>query len=503
MRRALIAALLFATATPAWPQAARPASPPASVESLAPALDGPFRQFMEERHVPGLAWGIVQNGRLVHLSTMGVQDLEQRRPVTGDSTFRIASMSKVFTALAILKLRDEGRLSLDALAETYVPELRNWSYPTTDSPRIRVRDLLSHTGGLVTDNPWGDLQQDLPEADFTRILAEGVPMSRAPGTAFEYSNFGYALLGRIVTNVSGRPYAEYIEQEIMRPLGMASTRYEVADSPRERRALGYRWENDAHSLERDMAHGAFGAMGGVETSANDYARWLAFLASAWPARDGPEEGPVRRATVRELAQGLNFARTSERPGLDGAPACRFAVAYGMGLSAAQDCDLGLLLSHSGGYPGYGSYMMVLPDSGTALFAFANRTYAAPIPTLTRTALELRRAGFIRSRVEPVTPALAEAYAGAGAAWRMGNLGPVENRLAMNFLPDRSAENWAREFARLSGEVGACATDAPITATGAMSGTFEWRCERGILQGYLLLAPTNPPSIQELRLRVAP
>ncbi len=502
MRRALIAALLLATATPAWSQAAQSVSPPASVESLAPTLDGPFRQFMAERHVPGLVWGIVQDGRLVHLSTMGVQDLEQRRPVTGDSTFRIASMSKVFTALAILKLRDEGRLELDALAETYVPELRNWRYPTTDSPRIRVHDLLSHTGGLVTDNPWGDLQQDLPEAEFTQVLADGVPMSRAPGTAFEYSNFGYALLGRIVTNVSGRPYADYIEQEIMRPLGMASTRFEVADSPRERRALGYRWENDAHSPERDMAHGAFGAMGGVETSANDYARWLAFLASAWPARDGPEDGPVRRSTVRELAQGLNFARTSERAGLDGASSCRFAVAYGMGLSAAQDCDLGLVLSHSGGYPGYGSYMMVLPDSGTALFAFANRTYAAPIPTLTRTALELRRAGLIRSRAEPVTPALAEAYAGAGAALRAGNLGPVENRLAMNFLPDRSAENWAREFARLNGEVGACATDAPITATGAMSGTFEWRCERGVLQGYLLLAPTNPPSIQELRLRVA-
>jgi CubicO group peptidase (beta-lactamase class C family) len=501
MRRALIAALLLTVSAPSLSQEAV-SPPPASVESLAPTLDTRFRQFMEERHVPGLVWGIVQDGRLVHLSTMGVQDLEQRRPVTGDSLFRIASMSKVFTALAILKLRDDARLSLDALAETYVPELRGWRYPTSDSPRIRVRDLLAHTGGLVTDNPWGDRQQDLPEEDFTRMLAEGVPMSRAPGTAFEYSNFGYALLGRIVSNVSGRPYADYIEQEIMRPLGMISTRFDIARSPIERRAIGYRWENETHVREPDLAHGTFGAMGGIETSANDYARWLAFLASAWPARDGPEVGPVRRATVRELAQGLNFARTSERPGLDGAPTCRFAVAYGMGLSAAQDCDLGFVLSHSGGYPGYGSYMMVLPESGTGLFAFANRTYAAPIPTLTQTALELRRAGLVHRRDEPVTPALAAAYAGAGAAWRAGNLTPVEGRLAMNFLPDRSAENWARELARLNGEVGACATDAPITATGAMSGTFEWRCERGSLQGYLLLAPTNPPTIQELRLRVA-
>jgi CubicO group peptidase (beta-lactamase class C family) len=81
--------------------------------------------------------------------------------VTADSLFRIASMSKAFTALAILKLRDEGRLSLDATAETYVPEMRGWRYPSADSPRITVRDLLSHTGGLVTDDPWGDRQQVL------------------------------------------------------------------------------------------------------------------------------------------------------------------------------------------------------------------------------------------------------------------------------------------------------------------------------------------------------
>src|SRR3970040_980171 len=103
--------------------------------------------------------------------------------------------------------------------------MRAWRYPTSDSPRIRVRDLLSHVGGLVTDDPWGDRQQILPEADFTPMLRAGVPFTRAPGTAFEYSNLGYALLGRIVTNVSGRPYKDYVGQEIMRPLGMAATGY--------------------------------------------------------------------------------------------------------------------------------------------------------------------------------------------------------------------------------------------------------------------------------------
>ncbi len=76
-------------------------------------------------------------------------------------------MSKAFTALAIFRLATKGRLSLDELAETYVPELKGWTYPTTDSPRLRVRDLLGHVAGFVTDDPWGDRQQVLPEAAFT------------------------------------------------------------------------------------------------------------------------------------------------------------------------------------------------------------------------------------------------------------------------------------------------------------------------------------------------
>ena len=206
------------------------------------------------------------------------------------------------------------------------------------------------------------------------MLAEGVPFSRAPGTGYEYSNFGFALLGRIISNVSGRPYKDYIEQEIMRPLGMASTGYEVAESPSERRAIGYRWENERWLAEPTMAHGAFGAMGGVQTSLNDYARWIAFLLSAWPPRDDPETGPVRRASVRELAEGLNFPQQARRLGSVGGP-CTQAVTYGMGLRVGADCDLGFTLAHGGGYPGYGSYMLLLPDQDVGIFAFANGTYA--------------------------------------------------------------------------------------------------------------------------------
>ena len=119
-----------------------------------------FEDYCLDAHIPGLVYGIVVDGRLVHVGTFGVQDLESRRPVTADTLFRIASMTKAFTALTALKLRDDGSVRLDALAEEYVPELRGWKYPTDDSPRIRVRDLLNHVAGFVTDDPWGDRPRD-------------------------------------------------------------------------------------------------------------------------------------------------------------------------------------------------------------------------------------------------------------------------------------------------------------------------------------------------------
>jgi hypothetical protein len=116
---------------------------------------------------------------------------------------------------------------------------------------------------------------------------------------------------------------------------------------------------------------------------------------------------------------------------------------------------------------------------------------------------LKQAGLLTPRTLPVSPALATTYRAAGAMYGAGSLAPGRQLLAMNFLMDRSTENWAREFARLKSQVGACRTEAPITATGALAGRFTWTCERGEIQGNLLLAPTHAPGIQALRLNPVP
>lgn len=461
------------------------------------ALNRLFADYALEAHIPGLAFGVVADGHLAHAGSVGVQDLGSKRPVTPDTVFRIASMTKAFTALTVLQLRDEGRLALEALAETYIPELRGWQYPTQDSPRIRVRDLLNHTAGFVYDDPWGDRQTLLPEVEFTQLLREGVCFARVPGVASEYSNLGYALLGRIITNVSGQPYDQTIAQKLLKPLALSSTGFTSDIVTAERQALGYSWMDDAWQVEPTIPHGSFGAMGGMHSSAADYAKWAAYLLSAWPPRDGEDSGPVRRATVRELAQGSCFPDMRRRFGHLGMEAGDQAAAYGMGMVVAVDKELGFTLSHSGGYPGFGSHVLLLPKHGAGLFAFANRTYAGVAAPVWDAALMLRKAGYIKDRPEVVTESLSMAYRAVEAVYGAGDIAAAADLLAVNFLMDRDAQGWARDLARLKAQVGECVAAGPLRPTSALSGDFLWTCAHGRITGSLSLAPTREVRIQHI------
>ena len=467
---------------------------PVSADAALASLDPLFEKFMQENHVPGLVYGVVVEGKLVRVRAFGVQELKSNAPVTADTVFRIASMSKQMAALATLKLRDAGKVSLDAPAERFVPELRRLRYPTSDSPRITVRDLLSHGAGFVTDDPWGDRQLDMSEPDFTRLLEHGVPFSRAPGMAYEYSNFGYALVGRLITNVSGANYADYVTRTLVKPLGMTSTSYDIAKAPAGRRASGYRWENDAWLEEPSLGPGVFGAMGGLTTTANDYARYVAWVLDAWPPRDGGEDGILRRASVREIARPANYAVLA--PALDPA-GCPRTVSYGYGVIPSHDCLLGFHFTHSGGLPGFGSNMLMLPHRGVGVFAFANRTYAPASRVVREAANILVRSGAFPERAAPLSNALRAMAAVIFRMYASGDVLTGRDALAMNFLMDRDAPLRNREIADLKQRLGACQPAAPADSDTAMSVTLSFACERGALKARVILAPTSPASLQTL------
>src|SRR3954453_12989107 len=140
-------------------------------------------------------------------------------------------MTKSFTALAILRLRDEGKLSLEDPLAKWIPEFARMEMPTRDTPVLRIRHLLTHNAGFPEDNPWGDQQLGASDETLTAWLKRGIPFSTTPGTRYESSNYGFGLLGRIVSKASGVPYDQFVQQQILAPLNMTASTLEPAKVP--------------------------------------------------------------------------------------------------------------------------------------------------------------------------------------------------------------------------------------------------------------------------------
>ncbi|HXH05084.1 MAG TPA: serine hydrolase domain-containing protein [Vicinamibacterales bacterium] len=467
-------------------------------------IDRLFTEQARAMHAPGAAWGVVLDGRLAHWGATGVRDVEAGAPVDADTVFRIASMTKSFTALAVLQLRDEGRLSLDDPVERYVPELAGLRYPTADSPRITIRHLLTHGAGFPEDNPWGDRQLARTEEDFTRMLRSGIPFSNPPGIAYEYSNYGYAILGRVVSQVSRRPYEAYLEERILRPLGLAATTLHPSKVPAARRARGYRWEDGRWIEEPVLEHGAFGAMGGLLSSIRDLARYIAVFLDAWPPRDEPERGPLGRASLREMQQpwrrsGLRASVDRTRGTLELA-----ASAYGYGLGITETCDFRALVGHSGGLPGYGSHMRWLPDYGAGIVVLSNLTYANWARTAAEALGRLVRGAGLRPRAPQPSPALVAMRDAVSRLIDHWDDELADRIAADNLFLDRSKERRRREIETLGASVGRCRPPAGFDEVeNALRGAWTLECERGRLRVAVTLAPTSPPAVQYLDVRPAP
>jgi serine-type D-Ala-D-Ala carboxypeptidase/endopeptidase len=350
------------------------------------ATDETVRRFHERGGQPAISYGIALDGELVHAAGFGARSLggaaADRTPPDERTVFRIASMTKSFTASAVLLLRDAGALKLDDPAAAYVPELSGWYYGAADAEPVTIRHLLTMTAGFPTDDPWGDRQQGLPLDEFRALLARGVTFNWAPGTRFEYSNLGYAILGLIVTAASGVPYEEFIRTRLLAPLAMTRTGFTAQEFPAAELAVGYRRGQGGWEEVPFDPHGAFAPMGGVFSSVADLATWSAGFAAAFPP-DGAAAAaqpllaghPLAAASRRQmqLPQAVTAWRAPDR--LPGGPPAAPSY-YGFGLFVDEDPALGRVVSHSGGYPGFGANMRWHPASGLAVIALGNGTYAA-------------------------------------------------------------------------------------------------------------------------------
>lgn len=463
----------------------------AKLMAALPAVEKHFLGMFEKQELPGLAVGVVLDGELVYGHGFGARDTASKAGVDVDTVFRIASLTKSFTAMAILKLRDEGRLSLEDPADEYVPELASVAYPTRDSARITIRQLLTHSAGFPEDNPWGDRPLDTNEKAFAKLLAKGVSFSTPPNTAFEYSNLGYTILGVIVSRASGVPYRTYVKTEILRPLGMSATVFDEREVPKSRLALGYRRQKERLVNEVNTPDGVYAAMGGLYSSVRDLSRYAAFHLAAWPPRNDPDTGPLRRSSLREMHQ---LARPNRFVvGVDGSSAWGEAGGYGFGFLSFETCQFEQLVYHRGGLPGYGSALFLLPKQGVAIITLANSTYANPG---TGQALKILAAsGGLREPKAAPGPQLIAARDAVERLISRWDEASVRRRFDPSFFLGRSSMELRANLSELRVAHGNCRAPRLIDAENALRGTWNAKCDRGWIDVRITLAPTRPSRIQ--------
>ena len=480
----------------------------AKLQAAFPVVEKMYRERAEKFHYPGLAFGIVLDGKLVYSGGMGYTDVAKKTPATPKSLFRIASMTKSLTAMAVLKLRDEGKLRLDDPAEQYIPELKTHKYLTADAPRITVRHLMTHSAGFPEDNPWGDRQLADTDAELTALIKNGISNANAPGIAYEYSNLGFAMLGRIITVVSGKPYQQYITDAILKPLGMNDTQWEYTRVPAGQLALGYRWK-DGNWVEEALLHdGSWGAMGGLITSIEDFSKYVAVHELAWPPRSdadgsGPSPWPVKRSSVREMQQPWTFSGLAAQAKNAAGQVCPTTSGYGYGLGWSMNCTGRVGVGHSGGLPGFGSQWRILPDYGIGVIAYGNLTYAGLGGVNLAVLDTLVAMGKLQPRQLPVSPILAQRKAELVRLLPDWTNAERSGIFAENFFPDQSVETRRKVVQDLYAKAGKIQRVGELIPENQLRGHFVMEGEKANIDVFFTLNQETPALIQQLDFRELP
>lgn len=322
-------------------------------EALATALERRVRSEQREKRLPSLACAVLRDGAAIWETAVGAADVARGTEATPDTQYRLGSITKTFTAAAIMQLRDEGKLDLEDRLDRHVEGVPH--APT-------LRRLLSHTSGLqreTQDDAWLHARfAAVPELLETLDRAEQVLPA---GARYHYSNLAFALLGVVVERVSGLPYREYVERRLLEPLGLARTTFD----PVEPASTGYLVQPYLEGVwkEAPVETGAWIAAGQLWGTVRDLVRWAAFLAD-------PDESILARATVEEM-------RTLQTI----ADHVHWSAGYGLGLQLLRDGER-ILAGHGGSMPGFiaGVYVSPADKTGVALLTNSSTARLGPLAT---------------------------------------------------------------------------------------------------------------------------
>jgi CubicO group peptidase (beta-lactamase class C family) len=355
----LVLALVVTTVYGGVPRAVQDASAvPPGVRVVASA----FRKGVDDTGIVGGSLLIVKGGQVLTHETAGYQDLDRKRATSRATIYHWASITKTFTGIAIMQMRDRGLLTLDTPAVTYIPELRRVHNPFGDISQVTIRTLMQHAAGFRASSwPWGGDKPWHPyEPTSWEQLAAMLPYTEllfAPGTEYRYSNPGIVFLGRIIEALSGEDFEVYVTKNILMPLGMHRTFFD--------RAPYYLLPDRSHSYLRtdgtltearfDFDTGITVSNGGLNAPLTDIALYLQFLMGE-PMRPA-HEAVLERSSLEQMWQPTLAAR-------DGEGASGDNVKIGLSFFVERYGDV-TLIGHSGDQNGFISHLYLHPPSHTA------------------------------------------------------------------------------------------------------------------------------------------
>ena len=336
---------------------------------------------------PGAAVAALRDGEFLHCKGYGLANVEWGNPITTDTVFHIASLTKQFTATAIMMLKERGQISLDAPLESVLSD-----FPA-QGRRVTVRHLLNHTSGIKSYTLLPNQHREMARlasslADLVGKIA-GLPFDFEPGERYLYNNSGYVLLGAIIERASGMKYRDFLDREIFRPLGMTRTQYLFDEPVVPRRAAGY--QRGRGGIENAFFASAtyYHAAGGLGSTVRDLARW------------------DRAVRTNRLMPAESFAQMLQPTVLsDGS---EFPYGYGWGTGAYRGRRV---YHHTGGITGFSCHMLHCRDEGVTTIVLSN-LYQFPFYRVTRA---LARSVFGEDLAVPMPVSLAphtlEACAGS-------------------------------------------------------------------------------------------